>query len=93
MRAKNKSERENMKMEITQWGKKRVFEMMNEKKRKKVRKGKRVREKWFVLDVFSGYHGSDLKANPLKRKGKMQHGDYSRGATLLKLKSEMLRYH
>ena len=23
----------------------------------------------------------------------MQHGDYSRGATLLKLKSEMLRYH
>ena len=46
------SERENMKTEITQWGKKRVFEMMKEKKRKKVRKGKRVREKWFVLDVF-----------------------------------------
>ena len=52
MRAKNKSARENMKREITQWGKKRVFELMREKKRKKVRKGKRVREKWLVLDVL-----------------------------------------
>ena len=52
MRAKNKSARENMKKEITQQGKKRVFELMREKKRKKERKGKRVREKWFVFDVL-----------------------------------------
>ena len=52
VRAKNKSERENMDRVITQWGKRRVFELMREKKRKKVRKGKRVREKWFVFEVL-----------------------------------------
>ena len=52
MREKNKGERENKNRVITQWGKKRVFELMREKKRKKVRKGKRVREKWFVLNVL-----------------------------------------
>ena len=72
MRAKNKSARENMKREITQWGNKRVFELMREKKRKKIRKGKRVREKWFVLDVFRlpwlGFEGkSFLKRRSMTR--------------------------
>ena len=52
MRAKNKSARENMKREITQQGKKRVFEMLRGKKRKKVRNGKRVKEKWRVCNVL-----------------------------------------
>ena len=30
----------------------RGIEMMRKKKKKKVRNGKRVREKWFVLDIF-----------------------------------------
>ena len=33
-------------------GKKRKIELMRSKKRKKKRNAKRVREKWFVLDVF-----------------------------------------
>ena len=52
MRAKKKSERENVNRKIIQWGKKRVIELLREKKRKKVRNGKRVKEKWFVLDVL-----------------------------------------
>ena len=52
MRAKNKSAREKMKREITQREKKRVLEMLRGKKRKKVRNGKRVKEKWRVCDVL-----------------------------------------
>ena len=52
VRVKNKSARGSMVRELKQKGKKGVFELMREKKRKKIRKGKRVREKWFVLDNF-----------------------------------------
>ena len=52
VRVKNKSARGSMVRELKQMGKKGVFELMREKKRKKIRKGKRVREKWFVLDNF-----------------------------------------
>ena len=52
VRVKNKSARGSMVRESKQKGRKRVIELLKEKKRKKVRNGKRVREKWFVLDVL-----------------------------------------
>ena len=44
VRVKNKSARGSMVRELKQRGKKGVFELMREKKRKKIRKGKRVRQ-------------------------------------------------
>ena len=52
-----------------------------------------MREKWFVLDVFQVTMARIWGQIRLKRKGMMRHRDDSRGATLLKLKSEMLSYH
>ena len=49
-RVKNKSARENMKGEIKDSGTKRVIEVLRGKKRKKVRNGKRVKEKWCICD-------------------------------------------
>ena len=59
MRAKNKSARD-MKKEITQQGKKRVFEMLRGKKRKKVRNEKRVKEKWRVCDLLQVTKGKSF---------------------------------